>query len=273
MNFEQQLRDKHAAALLTRTDEITDGATAAAVLRSLPPQTEGVDRPTIVCLCGSTRFWDDLTEANLRETAAGRIVLAPGCDMKKPHPLWSDPQRAEELKQQLDDLHRWKIRAADEVLVVNSGGYIGDSTRAEIRFARELGRPVRYTDPLGYAVVLSRPDFDPVRLGPYEKEHQAEEMAAGLRRQMHNTHHVQGTVIDIGDYRPELDHLAPRVPAEPYALADAMDDEPGGDGTGRNFPDLYARLVAQEGHDRAAELWGKACRVYDYLRHGPDGDQ
>lgn len=273
MNFEQQLRDKHAAALLTRTDEITDGATAAAVLRSLPPQTEGVDRPTTVCLCGSTRFWDDLTEANLRETAAGRIVLAPGCDMKKPHPLWSDPQRAEELKQQLDDLHRWKIRAADEVLVVNSGGYIGDSTRAEIRFARELGRPVRYTDPLGYAVVLSRPDFDPVRLGPYEKEHQAEEMAAGLRRQMHNTHHVQGTVIDIGDYRPELDHLAPRVPAEPYALADAMDDEPGGDGTGRNFPDLYARLVAQEGHDRAAELWGKACRVYDYLRHGPDGDQ
>lgn len=118
MTDEQQLREKHAAALITRTDEITDGATAAAVLRSLPVQHPS-GRPTVVCLCGSTRFWDELAETNLRETAAGRIVLAPGCDMKKPHPLWSDPQRAEELKQQLDDLHRWKIRAADEVLVVN----------------------------------------------------------------------------------------------------------------------------------------------------------
>ncbi|MFE2607850.1 hypothetical protein ACFXDI_31955 [Streptomyces mirabilis] len=35
-------------------------------------------RPTIVVLCGSTRYWDQLAEANLYETAAGRIVLAPG---------------------------------------------------------------------------------------------------------------------------------------------------------------------------------------------------
>ncbi|MDQ0847739.1 hypothetical protein QFZ68_007502 [Streptomyces sp. V1I6] len=272
MTYEQQLRDKHAAALITRTDEITDGATAAAVLRSLPVQHPS-GRPTVVCLCGSTRFWDELAETNLRETAAGRIVLAPGCDMKKPHPLWSDPQRAEELKQQLDDLHRWKIRAADEVLVVNPGGYIGDSTRAEIRFARELGRPIRYTDPLGYAVVLTRPGLDPIRLGPYEKEHQAEQMADGLRGQTYNTQHVAGTVIDVGDYRPELDHLAPRVDADPCALAEAMDDDQGGDGTGRNFPDLYTRLVAQEGHDCAAKLWSTACQAYDYLRHGPDGDQ
>lgn len=150
-----------------------------------------------------------------------------------------------------------------------AGGYIGDSTRAEIRFARELGRPIRYTDPLGYAVILTRPNLDAIRLGPYEYEHQAEGMAAGLRRQTYNTQHVEGTTIAVGAYRPELGHLAPRVDGDPYALADAMDDDPGGDGTGRNFPDLYARLAAQEGNDRAAELWGKACHVYDYLRHGP----
>lgn len=91
--------------------------------------------------------------------------------------------------------------------------------------------------------------------------------------QTYNTQHVEGTTFDVGDYRPELDHLAPCVDADPYGLADVMDDDQGGDGTGRNFPDLYARLVAQEGHDRAAELWGKACHIYDYLRHGPDGDQ
>lgn len=272
MTYEQQPRENHAAALLTHTSQITDGATAAAVLRSLPVQYPS-DRPTVVCLCGSTRFWDELAETNLRETAAGHIVLAPGCDMKKPHPLWSDPQRAEELKQQLDDLHRWKIRAADEVLVVNPGGYVGDSTRAEIAFARELGRPIRYTDPLGYAVILTRPGLDPVRLGPYEKEHQAEQMAGALRYQMRHTQHVEGTVIDVGDYRPELEHLDPRVPSAPYALAEVMDDDEGGDGTGNNFPDLYTRLAAQEGHERASEAWSKACNVYDSLRHGPDGDQ
>lgn len=269
MTHEQHLRDLHAAALITHTDRITDGASAAAVLRSLPPQAAGPDRPKTVCLCGSTRFWAELAEANLRETAAGHIVLAPGCDMKQAHPLWADAQRADELKQQLDELHRWKIRACDEVLVVNPGGYIGDSTRAEIAYAHNLGRPIRYTDPLGYAVVLTRPGLSPVRIGPYEKEHQAEQIATGLCGQLHNTQHVEGTVIDVGDYRPELEHLDPRVPAEPYALAEAMDDDRGGDGTGCNLPDLHARLVAQEGPTRAYEVWGQACKAYDVLHNDP----
>ncbi|TQF02628.1 hypothetical protein E6W39_10580 [Kitasatospora acidiphila] len=48
-----------------------------------------------------------------------KIVVKPGCDMKSPHELWSDPVEAEALKVRLDDLHRAKIRLADEVLVVN----------------------------------------------------------------------------------------------------------------------------------------------------------
>lgn len=106
----------------------------------------GAGRPRVVCLCGSTRFWAELAEANLRETAAGRIVLAPGVDMKTPHKLWADGQDAEELKVRLDELHRAKLRMADEVLVVNPGGYVGDSTRAEVSYALSLGLPVRYTD-------------------------------------------------------------------------------------------------------------------------------
>ncbi|WP_432189839.1 hypothetical protein [Streptomyces sp. Tue6028] len=105
------------------------------------------DRPRIVVLCGSTRFWDALAEANLYETAAGSIVLAPGCNMKEPHPLWADPNRAERLKNQLDYLHRRKIDLADEVVVVNPGGYVGTSTRSEIDYARTLGKPIRYTHP------------------------------------------------------------------------------------------------------------------------------
>lgn len=66
--------------------------------------------------------------------------------MKTPHLLWADERDAEELKVRLDELHRAKIRMADEVLVVNPGGYYGDSTRSEIAYALSLGLPVRYTD-------------------------------------------------------------------------------------------------------------------------------
>ncbi|MBY8869570.1 hypothetical protein [Streptomyces sennicomposti] len=101
--------------------------------------------PRIIAICGSTRFMTEMNEADLRETEAGRIVVKPGCDLKSPHELWADPVEAEALKARLDDLHRAKIRLADEVLVV--GDYIGDSTRAEIAYARSLGKPVRFTYP------------------------------------------------------------------------------------------------------------------------------
>ncbi|WP_097965015.1 hypothetical protein [Streptomyces sp. or20] len=101
--------------------------------------------PRIVVICGSTRFMVDMQEANLRETAAGHIVVAPGCNLKEPHPFWADDMLMAPLKIRLDDLHRAKIRLADEVLVV--GDYIGDSTRAEIQYAVSLGKPIRYTHP------------------------------------------------------------------------------------------------------------------------------
>lgn len=101
--------------------------------------------PTVVVLCGSTRFMEEMAEANARETAAGRIVLAPGCDLKTPHSLWADPAAVEALKPMLDALHRAKIRMADEVLVV--GDYVGDSTRSEVRYARQLGKTIRFTHP------------------------------------------------------------------------------------------------------------------------------
>jgi hypothetical protein len=101
--------------------------------------------PRIVVICGSTRFMTEMNEADLRETKAGKIVVKPGCDMKSARELRSDPAEARALKARLDDLHRAKIRLADEVLV--AGDYIGDSTRAEIAYARSLGKPVRFTHP------------------------------------------------------------------------------------------------------------------------------
>ncbi|MFH8619183.1 hypothetical protein ACH4E8_29535 [Streptomyces sp. NPDC017979] len=105
----------------------------------------GLNIPEIVAICGSTRFMDAMNEADRELTWAGRIVVRPGCDMKTPHPLWADPADADAGKQRLDDLHRAKIRLAWRVLVV--GDYIGDSTRAEIAYARSLGKRIDFTHP------------------------------------------------------------------------------------------------------------------------------
>ncbi|MFG3097959.1 hypothetical protein [Streptomyces sp. NPDC048202] len=112
---------------------------------NLADAKKGLNLPRIVVICGSTRFMAEMTEADMRETSAGNIVVKPGCDLRSPHELWADPADAEALKVRLDDLHRAKIRLADEVLVV--GDYIGDSTRAEIAYARSLGKPLRFTHP------------------------------------------------------------------------------------------------------------------------------
>ena len=109
------------------------------------PNTTSDEDPTVVVICGSTRFWDEMAAANWHETARGRIVLAPGVNMKVPDPRWADPAEAEALKVRLDALHLAKIRAAHEVLVVSdASGYVGESTRREITYAVSLGRPIRY---------------------------------------------------------------------------------------------------------------------------------
>jgi hypothetical protein len=100
--------------------------------------------PTVT-ICGSTRFMQEMVDADRLLTWTGHAVFKPGCDMKTPHPLWADPADAEAGKQRLDSLHRDKIRRAAWVLVV--GDYAGDSTRSEIKYAHSLGTPVRFTDP------------------------------------------------------------------------------------------------------------------------------
>lgn len=101
------------------------------------------DRPEIVCICGSTRFAEDMLAANRDLTLAGAIVVAPGVfTHREPAERISDDQKA-----RLDALHLRKIDLADRVLVVNTGGYIGDSTRREIAYARATGTPVSFTEP------------------------------------------------------------------------------------------------------------------------------
>jgi hypothetical protein len=105
-------------------------------------------RPVIVCLCGSTRFYKEFQRANYEETMAGRIVLSVGFYMHASEDAHGERWGCTpEQKITLDELHFRKIELADEVLVINVGGYVGESTRNEIDHARSLGKPIRWLEP------------------------------------------------------------------------------------------------------------------------------
>jgi len=101
-------------------------------------------RPLIVTLCGSTRFREAWAEAYARESDAGHIVLTvsrltPEHGIERMDPVAKDRR---------DELHLRKIDFSDEILVLNVGGYIGESTRREIAYAQEHGKAIRYLETL-----------------------------------------------------------------------------------------------------------------------------
>ena len=106
--------------------------------------------PVIVCLCGSTRFGDAFREANLRETLAGKIVLSIGCNLRTDKEVFGHLSEDElaRIKTQLDELHLRKIDLADEVLILNVGGYIGESTQRELDYAKSRGKTIRFRNAL-----------------------------------------------------------------------------------------------------------------------------
>ena len=100
-------------------------------------------KPKIVCLCGSTRFKKEYEQATLDYTLRGYIVLSVGCFSHADKYVLSEQQKIE-----LDKLHLRKIDLADEVFIVNKNGYIGDSTRYEILYAKDCDILVKYLEPI-----------------------------------------------------------------------------------------------------------------------------
>lgn len=140
------LTDENADLVLSWFKSVRDMAIGNWVNSGIQASNREYATPHIVCLCGSTRFSEAFREANLRETIAGHIVLSIGCDTKCDSDLIALGELTPEAKAKLDELHKRKIDLADEVLVLNVGGYIGDSTRSEIAYALEHGKPIRWLE-------------------------------------------------------------------------------------------------------------------------------
>ena len=106
-----------------------------------------VGKYKVVTLCGSTRFKDQFMEAQKRLTLEGNIVISVGLfGHAGDQEVWDgmDEGTLSKTKEMLDDMHKRKIDMADEIYVINVGGYIGDSTRSEIQYAEAHRKPVRY---------------------------------------------------------------------------------------------------------------------------------
>ena len=96
----------------------------------------------VITLCGSTRFKDQFLEAQKRLTLEGNIVISVGLFGH----AGDDEVWREGTKEMLDDMHKRKIDMADGIFVINVGGYIGQSTRSEIEYARSHGKTIEYLE-------------------------------------------------------------------------------------------------------------------------------
>lgn len=106
----------------------------------------------VITLCGSTRFRDAFLETQKKLTLEGNIVISVGLfGHAGDSEVWEgmSEDTLTRTKIMLDDMHKRKIDMADEIFVINVGGYIGQSTASEIAYARSTGKTVRYLEETG----------------------------------------------------------------------------------------------------------------------------
>lgn len=103
----------------------------------------------VITLCGSTRFKDEFLQVQKELTLQGNIVISVGLfGHAGDFEVWENMSEGTltKTKEILDDMHKRKIDMADEIFVINVGGYIGDSTKSEIEYAKEHDKIVRYLE-------------------------------------------------------------------------------------------------------------------------------
>lgn len=103
-------------------------------------------KPEIVCYCGSLRVaLDAFKNAEYESLLIGEIALLPCC-------MFFDIERTfgvtSHVKLKADELHKRKIDLSDRVVILNVGGYIGQSTKSEIEYAQSIGKPITYLEPI-----------------------------------------------------------------------------------------------------------------------------
>jgi len=93
----------------------------------------------IITVCGSLRFYKEMMEITEKMELEGNCMLSVIYPTKEDKDAYT-----EEEVLILDKMHKEKIKLSDAILVVNVGGYIGNSTKSEIEFAKSLNKEIIY---------------------------------------------------------------------------------------------------------------------------------
>jgi len=103
----------------------------------------------VITLCGSTKFKDEFLKVQKELTLKGNIVISVGLfGHSGDNEVWEnmDEGTLTKTKEMLDDMHKRKIDMADEIFVINVDGYIGESTKSEIEYAKANGKAISYLE-------------------------------------------------------------------------------------------------------------------------------
>ena len=92
----------------------------------------------IITICGSLKFMNEMMTESLRLSMEGNCVLTPI------YPVNYNTNITLDQKELLKEEHFKKIELSDQIFVLNKDGYIGDSTKLEIDYAKSLNKEIIY---------------------------------------------------------------------------------------------------------------------------------
>lgn len=95
----------------------------------------------VITMCGSLKFKETFIEYAEKLELEGNCVLTPvyPTHEDKDYYTW-------EQANILDKMHKQRIDMSDSIFVVNVGGYIGNSTKNEIEYAKEHNKEILYLE-------------------------------------------------------------------------------------------------------------------------------
>lgn len=92
----------------------------------------------IITLCGSLKYQKEMMAIAMKKSLEGNCVLTPI------YPISEKMEKTDDQLQKLKEEHFKRIELSDAILVVNVNNYIGDSTKLEIEYAKQLNKEIIY---------------------------------------------------------------------------------------------------------------------------------
>jgi len=92
-----------------------------------------------ITLCGSTKFKNAFEIVNKILSLEGNVIYTVAFFTHKDNIILTEYE-----KETLDRVHKKKIDNSEGIFVIDVDGYIGESTKSEIDYAKSKGKFVKY---------------------------------------------------------------------------------------------------------------------------------